>query len=216
MMRSGSEIGMFKSSLSVLRCIFIILLSPASLAYAEEQSVISGIYKDDMLIAYDKASNRITGYFNEHTGIDGRFSCIFYFSGKLSDGKADIVSYFPENPSEDVIKGALTFKDKGVLEIRFQDEHGGCWNVRHFADEKPATFSLQDIRPAWVAIEIIKSKKAYFYAEPNERANKRSYVVQGDAVAVIHRSVDWLSVEYTDGNQMTAGYIKKSDFYNLP
>jgi hypothetical protein len=211
------EIGMFNNSLSVLRRISIILLLlPASLAYAEEQPVISGSY-DGMLVAYDKTSNRITGYFNEYTGSEAsRFSCIFYFSGKLNGGKADIVSYFPENPSEDVIKGTLAFQGKGTLEVRLQEEHGGCWNVRHFADPQPATFNLQDSHPTWVAIEIIKSKKAYFYAEPNEGARKRSYVVQGNAVAVIHRSADWLSVEYTDGNQMTTGYIKKSDVYDLP
>ena len=175
---------------------------------------IAGYY-DELPVAYDPATGTVSGYFNQATGA-GNFTCIFYFSGTLQGNKAHIISYSPEYP-EEKIEGDLTFSTspKPSIAIALKDEHGGCWNVAHFADPKPAEFTMDAAHPTWASINVVKSKKAHFYSAPDKASKRSSYLVKGDAVAIIDKQGDWYHVEY-QGSERVSGYFKKSDLYALP
>jgi hypothetical protein len=189
--------------------LFCAFLFPAA-SYAGEN--VSGLY-NGMPIAYDKTTNIISGYFHEETGDDGKFSCVFYFLGKLNGNEAKITSYYPDTP-EEKIDGVLIISDNEI-KIKLEEEHGGCWNVQHFADAEPASFTMDEAHETWRAVDIVKSKKAYFYSKPQKGGRLSSYLIQGDDVAITGEQGDWYLVEY-QGEKIISGYIRKSDLYRLP
>lgn len=199
---------------SALTGLFALLpLFLAAPTRSEAQTAVAGIYSG-LPVAYDPASGVISGYFAETTG-RGQFSCIFYFSGQLRGSEASIQSYFPASSTEK-IPGSLRLAGDGTLEISLSEEPGGCWNVRHFADSgNPASFRLDAPRPAWMAIDVVKSRKAYFHADATESSRRRSYVVQGDAVAIVGKRGDWYRVDFMSGGKATSGYLKRSDLYGV-
>lgn len=190
----------------------VFALAFASPASSQERTV-AGLY-GPVPLAYDKSTGVVSGYFSEETG-RGQFSCIFYFSGHLAGNTARILSYFPDSPA-DTIGGVLTLNGDGALEIRLSEDPGGCWNVEHFSDpDEPAIFTLDTPKPAWIAIDIVKSAKAYFYTAANGANRRSAYVVQGDAVAIVGKSGGWDRVEYVGEGKSTSGYLKRSDLYGV-
>jgi hypothetical protein len=171
----------------------------------------SGGYDGELLIGYDPNARSMDGYYRSETG-GGKFSCIFYFKGVIKGDSADIQSYFPESPNEK-IGGVVKLSDAGEVTISLNEDHGGCWNVQHFADkEHPAKFTLSTEHP-WKSIRIIKSEKAHFFDAPNAKTPRKGYVVKGDAVGVKSASQGWLDVDYTSGGKLISGWIKESELF---
>jgi len=183
---------------------------PASSHPATDSEIASGDYGGDMLIAVDPASHIVRGYYQSSTG-NGRFNCIFYFSGKANGA---IRSYFPETP-EEVVMGTLSRESDGSVNVRLVTEHGGCWNVQHFADkDQPAEFTLQTAYP-WVAVAVIKSARAYLYDSPISKVPRKAYVVKGDGVGIRGRRPGWLQVDFVGGGKPASGWIRSSDVYPI-
>jgi len=183
---------------------------PASSHPATDSEIASGDYGGDMLIAVDPASHIVRGYYQSSTG-NGRFNCIFYFSGKANGA---IRSYFPETP-EEVVMGTLSRESDGSVNVRLVTEHGGCWNVQHFADkDQPAEFTLQTAYP-WVAVAVIKSARAYLYDSPISKVPRKAYVVKGDGVGIHGRRPGWLQVDFVGGGKTVSGWIRSSDVYPI-
>lgn len=180
---------------------------------AHAQDIASGVY-DELLIGYDPATQVVSGYYSSETG-GGQYSCIFYLSGKLSGASAPISTYYPEDRLDEVIKGKLVVETHRKLQVRLPEEHGGCWNVMHFADaEQPAEFELASAYP-WTSIAVVKSKRAYFFADPASAAHRKAYVVEGDGVGVRAKKPGWLNVDYVDPDgKAVSGWIKQSDVYS--
>lgn len=169
---------------------------PASSRPVSDSQIASGDYGGDMLIAVDPASHIVRGYYQSSTG-RGRFNCIFYFSGKVNGA---IRSYFPETP-EEVVLGTLSRESDGSLNVRLATEHGGCWNVQHFADkDQPAEFTLQTAYP-WVAVAVIKSARAHLYDSPISKGPRKAYVVKGDGVGIRAQRPGWLQVDFPGWRQ---------------
>ncbi|MFZ3231481.1 MAG: hypothetical protein WA160_14840 [Pseudobdellovibrio sp.] len=180
-------------------------------AHATEGTLVSGIY-EDLLIARNTKTQEVTGYYNNQTGA-GRFTCIFFLKGKIIADTAEIESYYPETPAE-LIKGKLIFTKPNVVTIALSEDHGGCWNVQHFADkDQPALFSLEQAHENWNAIKIIKVKKAFFFDSADSKTHRKSFVVSGDAVGVVDEKKGWFRVEYIKAKKMTSGWIAKEYFY---
>jgi hypothetical protein len=185
--------------------------SPMSSRAPTDSEIASGDYGGEMLIAVDPASHIVRGYYQSSTG-NGRFNCIFYFSGKVNGA---IRSYFPETP-EDAVMGTLSRESDGSLSVRLATEHGGCWNVQHFADkDQPAEFTLDTAYP-WVSVAVIKSARAHFYDSPANKVPRKSYVVQGDGLGVRARRPGWLQVDFLGGGKPVSGWIRSSDVYPIP
>ena len=170
-----------------------------------------GVY-GELRLARDPATKRLTGHFSSSTG-EGKFSCIFQFEGKpeAKGNTVQVESWFPAEPKER-IAGTLTVTAADAFSLTLKEEHGGCWNVQHFADAKdPATFSLDAAKP-WVALRVVKQKKAKFFSDASAAKPKAAFLVIGDVVGVLEQKGEWLSVEFV-GERTTTGWMPKSAFF---
>jgi len=189
------------------------LLVATTTAQAKPNDISTGVYSDGLLMGFDPATGIVSGYFQSETG-EGQYSCIFYLSGKLSGPRSPISTYFPEEPADDLIKGELVLETSEKLQVRLQSEHGGCWNVRHFADkEEPAEFNL-DSAHGWTRIAVVKSKRAYLFSDPTSANQRKAYVVKGDGVGVRATKPGWLQIDYIDPDgKAVSGWIRQTDVY---
>jgi hypothetical protein len=172
----------------------------------------AGVYEyTGLVLGYDSATQELTGHFQSFTGRNQDFSCIFYFQGKVESDVVKIESWFPETPTEK-ISGTLTFSSPSKFVMKLTEDHGGCWNVMHFADDsQPAKFKLQTDYP-WKKIRVIKSKKAFFHDAAEVSKKRKTYVVQGDGVGVKESKSGWLNVDFV-GKKTISGWIQESDVF---
>jgi len=186
------------------------LLAPIA---ASAATIGTGAYQDGLLLGYDPASHVVTGYFSMEQGLQPSFSCIFFLKGPLAGSGAAIDTYYPETPAEDRIAGRLTIEGPKAVLIRLPREHGGCWNVWHFADkDQPANFTLDKAQP-WIAVAVARGPKTYFYDAPGAATHRKAYVVGGDGLGVRAAQAGWLQVDYVGGARTISGWVKQSDVY---
>jgi len=176
--------------------------------------VASGDY-DGFLIGVDR-NGALTGYFESSTG-SGQFNCIFFVSGEVSGSANSVDTWFPgdRNPKE-VIHGVLeqvSSNGKPAIRLKLEEEHGGCWNVQHFASDQ-STFPLTE-QGSWEAIRIVASKKAYFYDDPSSSKPRKAYAVTGNGLRVFETRKGWVRVEYVSPeNRRTRGWILERDLFS--
>jgi hypothetical protein len=161
-------------------------------------------------LANDPETNIVTGYYENRTGYEEscdcwKFSCIFYFEGRLKDNTVSINSYYPLGKEEDEIPGTLSAVKNNEITLKLDKEHGGCWNVQHFADE-PVNLK-QTERTNWIEIRYITINKSYFYSGNNETSKSRSYLIKGDIIYIDKIEGDWLHCKYY-GRKYSEGWIK--------
>lgn len=193
-----------------------LLLVFSTLSFCQ-QKIQSGEYENGLRIAYDGESKKITGYYENYTGFDEnsktpRFSCIFYIEGTVVGQKTIIKTYFPENKNEDTIEGELEIIDNEILYIKLPEEHGGCWNVQHFADS-PEKFELEK-EFNWIQVRYVNSNKSYFYKDKSDNKILKSYVIKGDIVHIEKIQGDWALCSYF-GKRTTKGWLKIADLNQL-
>lgn len=179
------------------------------------QGIVSGVYDSGLYLAYDNDTKKLTGYFENYTGWNHeynypRFSCIFYLSGLANSTNIDLITYYP-NDTLDHINGKILVHNPTKIGIRLKEEHGGCWNVQHFADTN-ILFNLVEAAP-WTAISFVTGKKAYFHTGPSSNSRQKSYVVQNDFVCVEKKTDGWVYATYF-GKSITKGWLKASDLNN--
>jgi hypothetical protein len=194
----------------ILGALALLILAPIA---ARAAAPASGAYEDGLLLGYDPATRVVTGYFSMEQGDPPTFSCIFFLKGTLAGSAAPITTYFPETPKDDVIKGQLLVGGPKAVTVRLPSEHGGCWNVWHFADKaQPADFALDKAAP-WIAVAVVRSPKAYFYDAPDSATHRKAHAVKGDGVGVRAFKPGWLQVDYAGGAKTISGWFKQSDVY---
>lgn len=177
---------------------------------AISQTVRSGNY-EELDIAYNPQTHMLTGYFESSTGFDeqteqAKFSCIFYLEGKLSGNKATVKTLYTRQPLDDVITGKLEVADNKTIKIHLPDEHGGCWNVQHFADAEPAVFTFDQAQP-WIEIRYVQSDKVSFFDRPGAAAPRKAYLVKGDVVRISKLQDGFALCSYTGGKKETTGWV---------
>ena len=182
-----------------------------------QKKIATGEYESGLKLAYDNKNNKLTGYFESHTGWDEatkapRFSCIFYIEGVIEGNTVKIKSYYPADKSEDIISGTLEMLDSKTVEIKLPEEHGGCGNVQHFADE-PVKFSFEKDM-AWVLIRFATTNKAYFHADKSIEKKQKSYLVKNDFVCVDKIQDGWAFCAY-HGKKITKGWIRTADLNKI-
>jgi hypothetical protein len=183
-------------------------------ARAEGPTIASGAYEDGMLIGFDPATRIVSGYFEMQRGERPSFNCIFFLAGKLEAARAEIMTYFPETPTADLIRGELMVESPKQFRVRLETEHGGCGNVEHFADkDQPAEFTLGAAYP-WISIAVVRSDRAFFHDAPSASTRRRAYVVKGDGLGVRASEPGWLEVDYVGGEKPVSGWIRRVDVYD--
>jgi hypothetical protein len=196
----------------VFHIIFVAIVIVPNIAYAGLVSSDLG----DFLVGVDTSRQLISGYVEMRTGND--FSCIFYLRGNLK-GKPPykIKTWFPKdrNP-KDVIEGTISDvpdESKPSVLVKLKEEHGGCWNVQHFAaDSQPLQINSVG---AWKEIRVVSSNRAYFHDEPRKTKKRKAYLVTGNPVRVYSEQQGWIQAEYvSESGKKTSGWIKQSDLFS--
>jgi hypothetical protein len=111
-----------------------------------------------------------------------------------------------------VIGGTLRIITGSEVSVKLPQEHGGCWNVQHFADE-PAAFGLTE-KTDWLEIRYVTAGKAYFHTDTLESTRRKAYVVTGNVVYLDRVAGQWAHCRYY-GKSVTAGWIKLDQLNKL-
>lgn len=176
------------------------------------QKITSGDYGAALQIAYDAKTNKLTGYYENYTGWheqtnSPRFSCIFYIEGSVTANQFKIKTYSPKYTT-DIIVGDVEIINSKNVSIKLPEEHGGCWNVEHFADE-PVKFELTK-NSTWIQIRYVTTEKTYFYSEKSEAKKGKAYLIKNDILFVDKIDGTWAYCSYI-GKKITKGWIKTAD-----
>ena len=140
-----------------------------------------------------------------------KFSCVFYLEGFHNNGEIMITSYYPIGKLENQIKGELQIVSDKKIKIKLSIEHGGCWNVEHFADDF-VNFDLETTKN-WKEIRYIDCNKAYFYGAKKENTKKKSFVIKGDIVYIDKIENNWIHCQFL-GKKITEGWLKQKSVNN--
>jgi len=153
----------------------------------------------------------VTGFYENYTGWDEklqvpRFSCLVFFVGRIEGSEIEIASSH--------IKGTIEVLEEDKIKINLEEEPGGCWNVEPGFDEEGVIFELTEGKE-WKSMRIVSNEKAYFYNNPDEKEQGKSYIVKGDVLRVFEPEGDWVRGEYHGSQGVTTGWIKESDLYEI-
>lgn len=193
----------------------IALLLLTSISFG--QKIVTGEYDSGLKLAYDNKTNKLTGYFESYTGWDEevkapRFSCIFYIEGTIKDNKCQIKTYYPLDKLDETIVGTIEVLNNKTVKIKLPEEHGGCWNVQHFADE-PAQFDLEK-NIAWVQIRYVSSDKSFFYSEKSVDKKQKAYLIKRDFICIEKIENDWAYCVYY-GKKIVKGWMRLADLNKI-
>ena len=92
------------------------------------------------------------------------------------------------------------------------EDHGGCWNVQHFADEH-VKFDLEK-QNAWCQIRYVTTNKTYFYSNNSFEKKKKYYLIKNDIVFIEKILNDWAYCSF-NGKTIIKGWIRIADLNNI-
>ncbi|MBK9636918.1 MAG: hypothetical protein IPO63_03555 [Bacteroidetes bacterium] len=195
-----------------LYLIFSLMLLPFSRGWAQ---LTSGIYSNGLTVAYDSTHQTITGYFEGEGGFDEQtqqplFSCIFYFEGRITDSVASIKSYYPFKEKADTIVGIIKIKNAQTFEMKLNEEHGGCWNVSHFAEDA-VEFKLEEKRN-WKWISYVLHPNANIYSEPSDK-KKEIHLIKKPMVVFVDAIMEGWCFIHFESTSKNEGWIKKTSLF---
>ena len=181
--------------------------------YSHGQQIISGDYGSGLRLSYDSLANLLTGFYEDHTGWDEetktpRFSCTFYIEGLVTGPRFKIKTYYPTDKSDDLVEGTMEIINNRTFTITLPEEHGGCWNVQHFADE-PVTFALEK-QTNWTQIRYIDTDSTCLYKDKLTGKKSKACLIKGDLVFIEKFDNNRAYCIYY-GKKMTAGWITMRD-----
>ena len=168
------------------------------------------------------ANGEITGYYSNSTGA-GQFNCDFYLRGKLQSGVAAITTWYPK--FKKVIRGRLKFVEedgKAGVNLKLAEEPGGCWNVDGELDDENGSTHLLDEPGVWQTVRVVSAAKAFFHSSPNDAAQQKAFVVEGDQVRVYKTQNGWIEAEFESEcvdadcrqSKTTRGWLKETALFS--
>jgi len=180
------------------------------------QIIVSGEYQSGLKLAFDSKAKKLTGYYENDTGWDEetkrpKFSCIFYLGATVTGNTFSVLTYYPQSKSEDTISGFAEIVNDSTVKIKLPQEHGGCWNVQHFADE-PVKFDIEK-KADWTQVKYVTVEKTFFYSEKSNDKKLKAYLVKNNFVCINKTERDWAYSTYY-GKEIVTGWIKTSDLNN--
>jgi hypothetical protein len=200
-----------------MKLLLTTLLTVIFFSSAFGQHIYSGDYSYGLKLSFDSTTKMVTGYFENYTGWDyesknPKFSCIFYIEGIVTGQQFNIKTYYPAYKEDDLIKGTIEIVSSKNLKIKLNEEHGGCWNVHHFADE-PAEFTIKK-NHEWIQVRYLDVDKAFFHSGKYQSKRLKSYLVKGDFVCLERIEQDWAYCT-SFGKKMKKGWLKLSELNKL-
>lgn len=184
---------------------FLVLLNGSVFC---QETIVSGDYDSELKLAFNPNTQKITGFYENATGENSQFSCVFYLEGTVTGESFKIQTYFPNDQMNDLIEGTMQCSKTKIITLQLPEEHGGCWNVQHFADE-PVPFTLQK-ETDWIQISFVVNEKVHFYSQKNEGKKRKAYVVKNDMVFIEKIEDGWAYCSYF-GKTTTKGWLKITD-----
>lgn len=178
----------------------------------------------DFVLGVDPATRAITGYYESGTGYDPetggpRFTCIFFLRGEATgEPPFRIRTWFPRDKDDsDTIEGEI-WADEGGVRVKLKDEHGGCWNVQHFADEGGSVFRVGWEKGAWHAVRVVSAEKTHFHDAPNPAQRRKGYLVTGNPLRIYETKPGWVYGVYEGYNRkdekvVAKGWIREGDLF---
>lgn len=181
--------------------------------FSFSQPLISGDYEIGLKLAFNSKTNKITGYYQNATSWDDdlkipRFTCVFYLEGIYSQDSIVLKTYYPIENSNEYVFGNFDIINNKTISIKLQEEHGGCWNVLHFADSL-VQFNLLEAKN-WIEINYIAANKAYLYKEKSDQEKTNLFLVKGDFVCIYKIENSWAYCSFY-GSKTSTGWIKIED-----
>ena len=209
--------------------LIFLILSPGLNAANLEQSSQNEIFDNPFIVTgFNPKTNMLTGYVSAlRTSPERTDECKFVFSGRSERKNSLPVSIknavnTPINGNAELMeitKGrvAADGKQKKII-LQQAALPGDCdWILSFIGDEKAIQkgeeFSILidgGIIGEWLAVYVIRSKRAYFHQNPKVSSAARSFLIAGDLIYVYDEKKDWYYVKFK-GRKKTSGWIKKSD-----
>lgn len=192
---------------------FLIVLNLLALPFSWAQTpLVSGNYDSELLIAYNTSTKKITGYYENGTGDNNQFSCIFYLEGQVTGKSFLVQTYFPNDKTDDLQKGTINLISPKQINLQLAEDHGGCWNVQHFSDE-PVSFELRK-ETHWIQINYVITPKSFMYQDSKGKKKMKSFLVKNDIVCVERIENEMAYCQYS-GTKITKGWISLHDLNSL-
>jgi hypothetical protein len=166
--------------------------------------LLSGNYDSELIIAYNSSIKKVTGYYENATGENDQFSCIFYLEGQVKGNTVLVQTYFPNDKANDLQNGTLNIVSPKGFSLQIAEDHGGCWNVQHFSDN-PVSFELQK-ETKWIQINYVIANKSFMYYDSMGKKRMKSYLVKNDIVCVNRIENDRAYCEYS-GAKIIKGWV---------
>ena len=189
------------------------LVSSVNAESIEPNKGISGDYTRNLIIGID-SENKLTGYYENYSGWDEainapRFSCIFSFTGTWQGDRYQISSQ--DLYGEETIKGKVSFSnqnDRLQLNIKLDQNHGGCWNVQSFDGDRGANFTLEKAGQ-WQQVTFVSASQVSVYEKPNQQSPTISSISKNEIIKIFNTQDDWLEIEF-ENSKIIKGWILKS------
>lgn len=173
-------------------------------------------------------TQQLTGYVSAlRTGPGASDSCEFMFRGTLSaDGKArlaikDLLNESGSSPGTAGSEAAILSASNNTVKINLPRSlaPGDCdWILEllegpkvHATAKAFAVSADIERNGDWIAVALIRSKRAHFHRMPDTRTARKAFVVAGDIVYVTEEKSGWYHVRYRQGAKETSGWIRASD-----
>ena len=150
--------------------------------------------------------------------------CKIFFSGKSSLIKAIPVRVVAVNAKEKkIVNGILGFN--GYVKFAKNQPAQQSFTL-HLAENLPNCTDEIDISNSdfsfqlnklgnWQAVNVINSKRAYFYKEPLISAKGKVFLVTGDLVYIYDERPNWYYVKYQGDKKETTGLDKKIRYCSI-
>lgn len=174
--------------------VLVLLGRPAVAATAA-----SGQYGALWLVVRD---GRVSGVYDETRMGNGKpgapqFSCIFMMAGRLAGGQADVLTWFPGDPS--AIPGRLTLSANKAA-FTLQEDHDGCTMTTSPMKTEPYQAERTAPGAGWLGVSLVMAPHAAFRRAPGMKPPQRPYAVLGDAVVILARRSGWVKARYVGGD----------------
>jgi len=175
---------------------------------------------------FNPQTRTLTGYVIGLRTEPGRTDeCKFVFSGKVEKSGAMplVLKSVPGSTGSSeptTAKGELLLSPKQAqLVVDPKALPGECeWILPNIGEPKVVQNGKKISLPiansetgAWIAVNAIAAKRAYFHKSPDAASAGKAFLVAGDMVYVLEEKADWLSVKYHGGKKDTVGWIRKAD-----
>jgi hypothetical protein len=147
----------------------------------KEVEIRTGNYQNSVILAYDTASNEISGFTTINERGNNRKvirSCYILFKGKYNGTKKCAVDYYGGSDSEKISTGFINFSGRNIT-LTTNSSINYCEDFVNLNSGE--TFSFTSYKPYKFCLSINKTK-AYIYSLPLETAKTEMYLIRDNVL----------------------------------